>query len=179
RPFSERDLRLLGLIANHVTSTLDNAALVEELRRTNQDLARAHDEVATWSRELERKVEERTAEVRRQADEIAALAAEKDELLGIAAHDIRGPLTTVLGFIELARSNLRTADMASLDEDLGVIEEAARNVARLLSDLLDLKKIEAGKIRIEPMAVEADAFLKSATSLGALQARQRKIDFRL
>src|SRR5439155_24460366 len=102
RPFSERDLRLLGLIANQVSSTLENAALVEELRRTNQDLARAHDELAVFSQDLERKVEEPTVEVRRQAAEIAALAAEKDELLGIAAHDIRGPLTTVLGFLELA-----------------------------------------------------------------------------
>jgi signal transduction histidine kinase len=164
RPFAERDLRLLGLIANHVAAALENALHMAEL--------------AAFSRELEQKVIDRTAEVRRQADEIARLAAEKDELIGIAAHDIRGPLTTILGFLELARANVAAElDPAALDQDLRVIEDSARSVAKLLGDLLDLKKIEAGKIRIEPVVLEARKFVELATALGALQARQRGIEF--
>ncbi|HVY61692.1 MAG TPA: HAMP domain-containing sensor histidine kinase, partial [Planctomycetota bacterium] len=143
-------------------ASLENATLVGEL--------------AAWSRELERKVEERTAEVRRQSAEIARLAAEKDELIGIAAHDIRGPLTTILGFMELARMNLKEADLEALDEDLRVIEDAARSVSHLLGDLLDLKKIEAGKIRVEPVETDVAALLERSTALGALQARQRGIE---
>jgi len=175
RPFEERDLRLVGLIANQVSAALENASLVNELRARNADLARAHEELRTFNTELEAKVEERTHEVRLQAAEIAALAAEKDELLGIAAHDIRGPLTTIMGFLELARSNLRISDVTALDEDLGVIEDAARNVATLLTDLLDLKKIEAGKIKIERASIDGAQFLDAATALGAIQARQRGI----
>src|SRR6185503_2850996 len=102
-------------------------------------------ETAALIEEVEEKVRARTAEV--------------EELLGIAAHDIRGPLATILGFIEIARTNLRATsapDPDALDHDLGVVEDAARNVATLLTDLLDLKKIEAGKIRLEPTDFEAE-----------------------
>jgi signal transduction histidine kinase len=58
-----------------------------------------------------------------------------------------------------------------------VIEDSARSVARLLTDLLDLKKIEAGKIAVEPLELDAQEFLTRATALGALQARQRQIAF--
>jgi signal transduction histidine kinase len=177
RPFEERDLRLLGLIANHVCSALENAALVDELRARNEELGRAHEQLERWSRELEVKVAERTAEVRLQADEIAKLAAEKEELLGIAAHDIRGPLTTVVGFVELAIQNLRTFDTATLEQDLGVVLDAAREIATLLTDLLDMKKIEAGKIRLEKAPLDARALLDGPAALGALQARGRGIAF--
>jgi signal transduction histidine kinase len=175
--FEERDLRLLGLIANHVSSALENATLVDELRKASAQLAQANEQLSRLNADLEAKVESRTAEVRQQASEIQKLAAEKDEILGVAAHDIRGPLTTILGFLELARMNLTTADTASLDEDLAVIEEAARKATFLLSDLLDVKKIEAGKIHFQPVEIDAGGFLDAATALGVLQARQSRVTF--
>lgn len=179
RGFVERDLRLLGLIANHVASVLENATLVAELRGANLELEGAHAELSLFSQELERKVEERTAEVRRQAAEISHLAREKDELLGIAAHDIRGPLSTIVAFIDLAREGLAASNTESLNEDLGVIGDAARTMNRLLSDLLDVKKIEAGRIHFERAEIPADEFLARATALGAMHARQRGIHFRI
>jgi signal transduction histidine kinase len=176
-PFGEQDLRLLGMVASHVAAALDNAALLTELRRANADLERARDELAAWGRDLERKVEERTAEVRAQAAEIAELAREKDELLGVAAHDLRSPLASILMSLEIASEGLGVEDPATLREDLGVAAEAARGATALLTDLLDAKKVEAGRIRCEPSDLDGGELVARATALSAMLARKRGVRF--
>ncbi|MCG8462993.1 MAG: FHA domain-containing protein, partial [Holophagales bacterium] len=84
-PFSMQDLNLLGIAANHISAVLENASRIATLRRTNGELEDARTNLAELNRNLERLVEERTAEIRRQADEIRRLADAKDELMGIAA----------------------------------------------------------------------------------------------
>jgi len=91
-PFDASSLCLAGLIATQAGAELDNIALLEELERVNGD--------------LERKVQERSAEVRRKEGEIRAIAAEQDEVVSIVNHDLRGPLAALLGFLELARGDV-------------------------------------------------------------------------
>ena len=131
-PFSRRDLHVLGIAANHVTAVLENRSRFEALRRANADLVEARESLAELNRNLEGLVEERTAEIRRQADEIGRLAAAKDELLGIAAHDIRGPLTVIQGTSELLRLRLGELEEETLGRSLEMIHGACRGLTRLL-----------------------------------------------
>lgn len=153
--FSRRDLNVLGIAANHVTAVLDNVARIEALRHTNADLVEARESLAELNRNLEQLVEDRTAEIQRQADEIARLAEAKDELVGIAAHDIRGPLTVIQGTTELLRLRVGELETATLSSSLDLIHGACRGLTRLLSELLDAKAIESGKItlRLQPYPV--------------------------
>lgn len=175
-PFSQRDLNVLGIAANHVSAVLENASRIGDLRRTNAQLVEARERLAELNRDLEHLVEERTAEIRRQAEEIQKLAQAKDELLGIAAHDIRGPLTVIQGTSELLL--LRNLDLPaeSLERSMRMIHESARGLGRLLSELLDAKAIETGKIRLDRVDLPVEALFAQCSTIARLAAQDKGID---
>ncbi|MEM1181437.1 MAG: ATP-binding protein [Acidobacteriota bacterium] len=148
-PFSVQDLNILGITANHVAAVLENVSRFDALRSTNAELVEARENLAELNRNLEELVEERTVEIRRQAEEIQSLADAKDELMGIAAHDIRGPLTVIQGTAELLRLRAGHINQETLVDSLDMIHGAARSLSQLLSELLDAKAIESGKIRLD------------------------------
>lgn len=178
-PFTVQDLHLLGIAANHVSAVLENVARIEALQRANQKLMETQENLAELNRNLERIVEERTAEVRRQKDEIERLAESKDELLGIAAHDIRGPLTVIQGTTELLRLRNDDLDEETLSQSLDLMHNAAAGLSRLLSELLDAKAIESGKIRLDRRRVEIGSMLESSLAVPRLAAGDKEIELEI
>ena len=176
-PFSLQDLNILGIAANHVSAVLQNASRIATLRSTNTELLEARENLAELNRNLERLVEERTAEIQRQADEIRHLAEAKDELMGIAAHDIRGPLTVVQGTAELLRMRMRMGQLAedTLQTSLEMIHGAARGLSQLLSELLDAKAIESGKIHLRRRRSTVAELIRTALPVPRLAAEDKQI----
>lgn len=179
RPFGPEDLQLTAIVAQQVAATVANARLFDAIRRANQELEAARDEILRWNRELERKVEERTREVQAQAQEISALSAQKDQLLGMVAHDLRTPLSGLVGFAEIALVDLEAGATAQLADDLGVIRQTALEMNDLLSDLLDVSKIEAGKIDMTPVETDLARLLRDAARRYEKWAGAKGIAFRL
>ncbi len=179
--FDTDDLRLLGVIASQASVILRNIQLYEEQRRMNAELRKAKERISAWNRELERKVEERTAEIKQQAAEIQRLADLKDELLGIAAHDLRTPLTVIHGYAQMLGLSIASdmVDWQRLQEDLVVIERTAAEMTTLLNDLLDVSKIEAGRIQIRPVSTDARELLANCVRLHELLARSKGIELRI
>lgn len=153
-PFHLPDLNLLAIAANHVSAVLENVSRFEI---------------------LERMVDERTAEIRRQAEEIQRLADAQAELLGIAAHDIRGPLTVIQGTTELLRLRVDSVEKSTLASSLELVHNAARGLSRLLSELLDAKSIESGKIRLARRAATAAELFAEALPVPRLAAEDKSI----
>ncbi len=174
-PFSRRDLHVLGIAANHVTAVLENLSRFEALRRANAELVEARESLAELNRNLEGLVLERTAEIQRQADEIGRLAAAKDELLGIAAHDIRGPLTVIQGTTELLRLRLGELEEDTLGRSLEMIHGACRGLTRLLGELLDAKAIESGKITLRKRRCPVRRLLEDTLPVARLAAEDKNV----
>lgn len=81
-------------------------------------------------------------------EELRSLNRKKDELIGIAAHDLRNPLTAVVGYADLLRSTLAES---ALDRNLAIhdaeaIYSAGRHLMDMIEELLDLSSIEMGKV---------------------------------
>ncbi|MEO1368153.1 MAG: HAMP domain-containing sensor histidine kinase, partial [Acidobacteriota bacterium] len=125
---------------------------------------------------LEELVEERTAEIRRQAEEIQSLADAKDELMGIAAHDIRGPLTVIQGTVELLRLRAGQTSRETLMDSLDMVHGAARSLSQLLSELLDAKAIESGKIRLDLRPTTVADLIEAALPVPRLAADDKGIE---
>lgn len=167
-PFRRRDLNLLGIAANHISAVLENIARFRALKEAREALSELN-------RGLEETVAERTAELRQQAGEIARLAEAKDELLGIAAHDIRGPLTVIQGTIELLQAQIGEVDRESVQDSLTIIYEATRGLSRLLSELLDAKSIESGQIHLNVRRYLLKTVLGQVMPIARLAAENKNI----
>ncbi|GIW71340.1 MAG: hypothetical protein KatS3mg102_0882 [Planctomycetota bacterium] len=180
RAYQEDDLHLLVMICNHAASNLATAQLFEELRVANLQLRKAKEEILRWNVELESKVEQRTQEIAAQAARITQLSEQKDELLGMVAHDLRTPLTSILGYLEMIDQQLEMGiPAARLREDVGVVVRIASEMAELLNDLLDVSRIEAGRVRIEPRLAPLEPLLEECRRTYAALAASRQLTLSL
>jgi signal transduction histidine kinase len=101
-----------------------------------------------------------------------ALAA-RDEMLAIVSHDLRNPLTTV----EVGASLLQMDDRASPTSirHIGMIGEAARRMEHLIDELLDVAKLDAGKLEVRPEPCEVRSLFEATESLFEARAVQAGI----
>jgi len=142
-PFTEQDRQILSLFADQAANAIENARLHQEIR---SHAATLEERVRDRTRELE--------EARRQAE---TASRHKSEFLANMSHELRTPLNSILGFTEL----LQDQQVASLTEKqaryLRHIYRAGKHLLELISDILDLSKVEAGKLTLqhEPLAVGA------------------------
>ncbi|MFP4587691.1 MAG: PAS domain S-box protein [Desulfohalobiaceae bacterium] len=94
----------------------------------------------------------------------------KSEFLANMSHEIRTPLNGIMGVMQL----LQSSDLeAELREYVDIANNAADRLARLLSDILDLSMVEAGKLEFENQAFSLNALCEAVSNLFQLQARDK------
>ncbi len=110
------------------------------------DLHRATEELAQTNRTLEEKVQERTVELEHAM--IAARDANqaKSAFLAKMSHELRTPMNAIIGYSEILLEDAEDDEDEATCEDLNKILAAARHLLGLINDVLDLSKIEAGRM---------------------------------
>src|SRR5690348_5183958 len=124
--------------------------------------------------DLEQRIEERTAELRRLNVELADANRAKDVFLATLSHELRTPLTPVVGWIKLLRSG--TLDEKSVAQALDAIERNAWLQSRLIDDLLDTSRIATGKLHFEPKPTDLNVAVKAAVDTVRASASARNIE---
>ena len=114
-------------------------------------------------------------ENRRLYDRAEAAARARDEMTAIVSHDLRNPLTTIQTTIQLLQLNEELPPEAH--EYLGYARQAASRMRRLVADLLDVSKIEAGMLTIQRRTVDVTALLRTAAAEFRDVAATREIAF--
>ena len=143
RTFTGDDVHFLQAIANVLAAALERKQSEEKVRRLNSD--------------LERRVAERTGELAVLNTELAERNREveranhlKSQFLASMSHELRTPLNAIIGFSDL----LARGKAGTLNEKqgrfVGHVRVAARHLLQLINDVLDLSKIEAGRIELIP-----------------------------
>ncbi|MCB8942988.1 MAG: GAF domain-containing protein [Ardenticatenaceae bacterium] len=153
-PFDESDQRLLTLLAIPVATAIENAQLFEKARREIRERQRAEEELAAERELLAQRVAERTTDLSAANAELARAARLKDEFLASMSHELRTPLNAILGISEALQEEIFGSLSEKQKQGLQSIEESGRHLLALINDILDLSKIEAGKLSLTINPVE-------------------------
>ena len=98
---------------------------------------------------LAHRIEERTSELRIANAKLARASRLKDEFLASMSHELRTPLNAILGMAEVLQEQVYGAVNEKQSKSIQTIEESGRHLLSLINDILDLSKIEAGKLRLD------------------------------
>lgn len=82
--------------------------------------------------------------------ELQRLNADKDYFMSILAHDLKTPFNSILGFLDILLSNIRTYDIEQIEKLLTIVQSSATNAHHLLEDLLGWSLSQSGKLPFEP-----------------------------
>jgi signal transduction histidine kinase len=189
-----RDTALLvgaGLIAGLTGAALLFTGLIASMRRPLEDLVEASGRLAGGDLDARVKIgglaetatlggafNEMAEELQRRAGERDQLERMKDEFVLTASHELRSPLTSVQGFAELLlleREKLSPRQAETVE----VILDNTRHLVRLLNDLLDLARSDAGRLTIRPEPTDAAGLIEDAARTMRAQLDARRQELRL
>jgi PAS domain S-box-containing protein len=156
---TEDDVPAVTAFAHEASAALENAQLYQRLRK-------AHADLLDLTENLEKKVMERTEELMR-ANQL------KSEFLANMSHEFRTPLNAILSFADLLLLELDGPVNEQQKQDLEMIKESGSDLLQLVNNLLDLSKIEAGKVELHVEPVDPAEVIAAVASQLTVKAVEK------
>ena len=160
--FRGEDQQLLGALADQGAIAIENARLYQQVRQ--------------HAAELEVMVEARTQELQETNIKLAAASRHKSEFLASMSHELRTPMNAIIGFTRLVMRRSKEVLPKKQFENLDKILTSADHLLALINDILDLSKIEAGRMEVHPVQFELepliDVCLRTIEPLVAVERQQ-------
>ncbi len=168
---------LLGHLLKLIATVLIYQALVETAISRPFDLlfrSLKRSEAALQAENLE--ITAARAELEKKNAAFAQLIAEKNELLGIAAHDIRSPLTVIEMYSSFLRESLAAHGDARIRKFIDIIQRVNRRALDMVSNVLDFTAIESGKLRLEAHPLDLRTLVRESLETHRVLAQSKGIE---
>ena len=143
--FSRQDEDTLNHLAAQAAIAIENARLYEEVTKHAED--------------LEEKVEARTRELQETNRRLETASRHKSEFLANMSHELRTPLNAIIGFTRLVMRRSKEVLPARQYENLEKIQLSADQLLLLINDVLDLSKVEAGRMDVRPVSFQLESLI--------------------
>lgn len=156
--WNEDDIRILSLLGETIAANYLRLGLENELR-----LHRDH---------LRHLVEERTRDLEEARDQAETALQTRNNFLANVSHELRSPLTSIIGFSEMIKLPAEDKEQQEL---LDFIHNAGQHLKRIINDILDLTRIESGKMQFHKELLDFKQVIVRSVGISKAQATEKGI----
>ena len=194
--FLEQVCKTIGVTINRVkdhmkigTLLKESQVFTEELQTQSEELQLQQEELKTFNEKLEEqykrseqraeKLETMKVDLEEKAQQLEEGSTYKTEFLSNMSHELRTPLNSLLILSQILTENQEGNLTPSQVEYVKTIFSSGNELLNLINDILDLSKIEAGKLSINPAVIELGEVKNYVERYFLPVARQKKLDFKV
>lgn len=171
--FSERKIKLLSAFAKQMAVALQNAQLYERTQQFTQEL---EEKINIATGNLSR-ANEKLSQANQRLEE---LSQAKSEFVSIVSHELRAPLTSITGFVNLILDGETGETNDTQKEFLQIINQNSQRLITLITDLLNLSRIEAGRFKeIKTEPIELDKLVKETVLNFRTETEKKGLNLRV
>jgi len=149
RPFTDKQIALLGSFARQAVIAIENARLLTELRA-------------------------RTTELEDKSHQLELASEHKSQFVASMSHELRTPLNAIIGLTDMLVTNAARFGTEKAQEPLQRVNRAGTHLLGLINQVLDLSKIEAGKLELNPQTVQLAPLINEVIGTAGQLAEQNK-----
>lgn len=159
---TEGDEELITILANQLGQALENARLFEKTWRAQQD--------------LEHKVKERTRQLTRLLEEVQKVNKRKSDFISSVSHELRTPLTAIKGYAAILLAGKLGDIPTAVKDRLSKINTHSDELVHMVNDLLDISRIESGKVTMKQEIQKLKNIAEEAIDLLSGQLKEKQLE---
>jgi signal transduction histidine kinase len=144
--FQDEDVDLLSALATQATISIKNAKLYQQVRE--------------HANQLETRIGERTQQLRQLNQQLQLASRHKSEFLANMSHELRTPMNAIIGFTKLVMRRSKEQLPQKQYENLQKSLSSAEHLLTLINQILDLSKIEAGRLEVYPARFRLETMIE-------------------
>jgi len=170
----EKIAAILGLgnkSTDYLEKDVESVSLIADFAWEIVERKRAEDEIRKLNQELEQRVVERTADLVLARNAAEAANQAKSVFLASMSHELRTPLNAILGFSNLMRKDTLLPD--NHRQNLDIINRSGEHLLALINDVLEMAKIEAGRVQLENIPLDLGGMVRDVTDMMQMRAEEK------
>ncbi|RJX28814.1 MAG: response regulator [Desulfurivibrio sp.] len=173
--YTREEQKVLSTMTHQLAVAIENSLKYDEINKLNSDLEEQVKEIEGLNVNLEKKVEERTEELRKANEELKELDRLKSEFFSNVSHELRTPLTNIILPIQNVLENSGDKIQTDNRTEKEAILRNAHRLMKQINEILDFSRLEAGKMNIRAAEKDLNALLDDIIAAFKTSAEQMDI----